>query len=517
MGYSSWFFSVGVSHFWEIVLDLPRIPLYPRKLETLHRISLLLSVLLGIFLLSCEKEPAPPEEPVNDALRPNIVFIMVDDLGQGDLSSYGQQAFSTPNIDRLAKEGMRFTQAYAGCTVCAPSRSTLMTGQHMGHTPVRGNTGGIALPDQAFTLAELLKEAGYATGGFGKWGLGDLETEGVPEKQGFDTFFGYYHQIHAHSHYPEYLIQNGEKEILPGNAGFYEKAKKGPQEVAKEGLQLQFAPYLIHERLKSWIRENKEGPFFCYAPYTPPHAKYELPEADTAWQMIKDKKWPIEAKVHAAFTLMLDRQVGEILDLLTELGLEKNTLVVFTSDNGAAQRFEGTLNSSGPYTGFKRSMNEGGLRVPFFMKWPEYIPAYSESGLPIYFPDMMPTFAELAGVTDKVPDSTDGISFVPTLIEGVQPKSHNFMYWEWPQYDWKTGTYTGDIMQAVRHKKWKALRHSQKEPWKLYDLDLDYAEEIDLAEKNPGILEEIEFWVSTTRKKMINQVEPEMPEGKKFR
>ena len=473
-------------------------------------------MLVGISVLSCAPEPAH-EEPEEEALRPNIIFIMVDDLGMGDLSSYGQKAFATPHIDRLAKEGMRFTQAYAGCTVCAPSRSTLMTGQHMGHTPIRGNTGGIPLPDQALTLAELLKEAGYATGGFGKWGLGDLETEGVPEKQGFDTFYGYYHQIHAHYHYPEYLILNGEKEALPGNKGFYSTSQKGPQAMANQGLQAQFAPYLIHERMKTWIREHKEGPFFCYAPWTPPHARYELPENDPAWETVKDKDWPLEAKVHAAFALLVDRQVGEILDLVEELGLEQNTLIVFTSDNGASQRFEGTLNSAGPYTGFKRSMNEGGLRVPFLMKWPDYIPAYSESGLPIYFPDMMPTFAELAGVEDQVPDSTDGISFVPTLLEGVQPKSHNFMYWEWPVYDWEKKEYTGEVLQAVRYRKWKALRNSQSEEWKLYDLDLDFSEEVDLAEKNPGVVEEIEFWVSTTRKQMPEQVEPEAPEGKKFR
>ncbi|MEM9719765.1 MAG: arylsulfatase [Bacteroidota bacterium] len=484
----------------------------------LFQVSTVALLTFGLLLVSCKDEPPAEVPEEEEALRPNIVFIMVDDMGVGDLSSYGQEAFSTPHIDRLSKEGMRFTQAYAGCTVCAPSRSTLMTGQHTGHTPVRGNTGGIPLPNEAFTLAELLKEAGYVTGGFGKWGLGDIGTEGVPEKQGFDTFYGYYHQIHAHDHYPEYLIRNGEKEMLPGNAGFYANQKKaGPKPSAKEGLQHQFAPYLIAEEMKAWIRSHKDEAFFCYAPWTPPHAKYEIPETDSAWIAVKDEKWPLEAKIHAAFTMLIDRQVGEILDLLDELKLTSNTLFVFTSDNGAAQRFEGTLNSSGAYSGFKRSMYEGGLKVPFLMKWPEYIPAYSESGLPIYFPDMMPTFAELAGVSDLVPDSTDGISFVPTLLEGVQPISHQFMYWEWPLYDWNKGEYTGEFLQAVRHGKWKALRSSEQEPWKLYDLDLDYTESIDQAEKNPGVLEEIEFWVLTTRDKMAEQKEPEMPKGKKFR
>ena len=502
-----------------LVYIFTHIPLaHLRTSREIRRLLYLFPLTIGILLLSCKEEPKTEVPEEEEALRPNIVFIMVDDLGVGDLSSYGQQAFSTPHIDRLAKEGMRFTQAYAGCTVCAPSRSTLMTGQHTGHTPVRGNTGGIPLPDEAFTLAELFKKAGYATGGFGKWGLGDVGTEGVPEKQGFDTFYGYYHQIHAHSHYPGYLIRNGEKENLPGNAGFYENSgKPGPKPSSKDGLQFQYAPYLIAEEMKAWIRAHKDKAFFCYAPWTPPHAKYEIPETDPAWEAVKDKKWPMEAKVHAAFTMMVDRQVGEVLDLLDELKLTENTLFIFTSDNGAAQRFEGTLNSSGAYTGFKRSMNEGGLKVPFLMKWPEYIPKYSESGLPIYFPDMMPTFAELAGVSDLVPDSTDGISFVPTLLEGVQPISHQFMYWEWPVYDWQKGEYTGDFLQAVRHGKWKAVRNSLKEPWKLYDLDLDYTEAVDQAEKNPGVLEEIDFWVSTTRKEMPLQQEPEMPDGKKFR
>jgi len=286
--------------------------------------------------------------------RPNIIFIIVDDMGWADLGCYGSRQIHTPNIDQMASDGIRFTQAYSGCTVCAPARSVLMTGLHMGHTSVRGNTGGVPLPDGAVTVADVLKKAGYATGGFGKWGLGDVQTEGVPEKHGFDEFFGYYHQIHAHDYWTEYLWHNSEKVPMSGEKGSGER----------------YSHYRIFDRMTEFIRRHKEGPFFCYAPWTPPHGSYQIPESDLAWQMYKDKPWPRNAKVAAAMDTMVDRQVGQLLALLTELEIDENTVVFFCSDNGASERFEGTLDSSGPLRGRKRSMYEGGIRVPLVARWP---------------------------------------------------------------------------------------------------------------------------------------------------
>jgi len=256
------------------------------------------------------------------AKNPNIVFVIVDDMGWADLGCYGSRQIKTPNIDRMAAEGVRFTQAYSGCTVCAPARSVLMTGMHMGHTSVRGNTGGIPIRDEDVTVAEVLKRAGYATGGFGKWGLGDVQTPGVPEKHGFDEFFGYYHQVHAHDYWTQYLWRNSQKIPMTGDKGSAER----------------YTHNRIFEQTLKFIRRNKNKPFFCYAPWTPPHGQYQIPESDPAWQMYKDKSWPRDAKVAAAMDTMIDRHVGELLDLLKELEIDERTIVFFCSDNGAAKR-----------------------------------------------------------------------------------------------------------------------------------------------------------------------------------
>ncbi len=313
--------------------------------------------------------------------RPNIIYVIVDDMGYADLSCYGQKGYQTPNLDKMAAQGIRFTNAYSGSTVCAPARSTIMTGQHTGHTPLRVNGGGAPLPEEVVTLAEVLKQAGYATGGFGKWGLGDVYTEGVPENQGFDRFFGYYDQGHAHNYYPSFLVDTGKR---------YDLDKTLPK--AKHHTQ-----NIIFGKMKRWIRDNKDGPFFCYAPWTPPHAKYQIPEDDPAWLAVKDKNWPARTKGHAAFNLMVDRHIGELFALLRELGIDDNTIVFFSSDNGASMRNDGTLNSCGPFRGFKRSLHEGGLRVPFLVRWPGKIKGGQECDLPVYIPDQLPTFAQLAG------------------------------------------------------------------------------------------------------------------------
>ncbi len=450
---------------------------------------------------------------VSAAEKPNIIYVMVDDMGWADAGCYGSEAVRTPNIDRLAEAGMRFTNAYSGCTVCAPARSTLMTGIDMGRTSVRGNTGGLPLRDEDVTVAELLKQAGYATGGFGKWGLGDIHTEGVAEKQGFDTFFGYYHQIHAHNYYPSYLIKDGEHFPLPKNADLNDVKPKGP---AVSGDR-QFSAYLIFDEMQAFIREHQDGPFFCYAPWTPPHATYHMPEDDPAWQFYKDQPWPDADKVHAAFVTMIDRQLGETMALLEELGIADNTIVFFCSDNGSSGRHEGTLDSCGRLKGMKRSMYEGGIRTPFIAAWPGKIPAGSVSDLPTYFPDFLPTAAELAGVAEKTPAEVTGISILPTLLEMPEKQTaREFLYWEYPKYNWKQGKYIGNS-QAVRHGKWKLVREDSSQPWELYDLTTDIGETHDLAAGHGDLVEKVDAWVTSHRTEPRLQAEPEMPEGRKYR
>ena len=434
--------------------------------------------------------------------RPNIVFIIVDDMGWADLGCFGSRQIKTPNIDQMAVEGMRFTQAYSGCTVCAPARSVLMTGLHMGHTSVRGNTGGIPLLDEDVTVAEVLKKAGYATGGFGKWGLGEIGTTGVPEKQGFDEFFGYYHQIHAHDYWTPYLWYNSKKVPMTG----------------QKGTAQRYSHNSIFMRTLDFIRRNKDRPFFCYAPWTPPHGKYQIPESDPAWQMYKDKPWPQNAKVAAAMDTMLDRHVGELLSLLEELNIDERTIVFFVSDNGAAQRFDGVLDSSGPLRGFKRSMYEGGIRVPMIVRWPGKIKPAAVSDLPCYFADVMPTFAELAGALQHMPSKTDGLSIVSTLTgKDKKQKKHEFLYWEWHRYNWgQRKNIPAGLMQAVRMGDWKAVRHSSDIPFELYNLEKDIGEKNNVTADHPDIIAKIEKYIATARTDPRPQIEPEKPVGRQY-
>ena len=439
------------------------------------------------------------------AEKPNIVFIVVDDMGWADLGCYGSKVVQTPNLDALAAEGMRFTQAYSGCTVCAPARSTLMTGHHMGHTSVRSNTGGTPLAADDVTVAELLKTAGYTCGGFGKWGLGDVQTEGVPEKHGFDVFYGYYHQVHAHDYYPAYLWRNSEKVDLPGNS---------------DGARKQYTHYLVAEETKRFIRKNKNRPFFCYCPWTPPHGKYQIPEDEPAWKLYAEKPWPKNAKVAAAMDTMIDRNVGEVLDLLKELKIDEKTIVFFCSDNGAAERFEGALDSSGPLRGRKRDMYEGGLRVPMIAAWPGKIEAGATSDLQWAFYDFLPTACELAGV--EVPAGIDGISVVPTLlgehVVGRKQPLHDYLYWEFERVNWKTRQMIPESrMQGIRMGDWKGVRQKATAPLEVYNLANDLGEQNDLASDRPDIVARLESRLKQARTDPRPQVEPQMPKGKRFR
>jgi len=447
-----------------------------------------LSIFMLVSLFGCQQKDM-------QANLPNIIYFIADDLGYGDLSCLGQEKFSTPNIDRLASEGMLFTQHYSGSTVCAPSRSALMTGQHTGHTPIRGNKsvkpeGQWPIADETFTLAELLRQKGYVTGGFGKWGLGGPGTEGDPVYQGFDVFFGYNCQGKAHNYYPRHLWDNLEKVILHENEG------------TQEGI---YGPNLIHEKALEFIETNKEKPFFLFYPNVIPHAELFAPEEymemfrgkylpEKEYQgydegpKFRDGPYGSQPESHAAFAAMvtlLDDQVGEVIDKITDLGLSENTLVIFTSDNGP--HLEGGadpdyFNSNGIYTGYKRDLYEGGIRVPTVAWWPGRIAANSQTNHLSAFWDVYPTLAELTG--QEIHDSVDGISFLPTLLGKEGQKEHEYLYWEFHE---KNGR------QAIRKGDWKLVRYDVFSPEKitteLYNIAEDPSESLNVAGDHQEVTE----------------------------
>jgi arylsulfatase A len=414
--------------------------------------------------------------------RPNIVLILADDLGYGEVGCYGQKLIQTPNIDRLAAEGMRFTQFYSGCHVCAPSRSTLMTGQHTGHTPVRNNGGARCLYAEDVTVAEVLKQAGYATGGFGKWGLGTENSTGAPWKQGFDEFFGYLHQVHAHFYYPYWLWTNDVRFFLPENEG-RKRSRYSHDEIQRQAL--------------AFIRRQKDAPFFCYIPYTLPHVELVVPEDSVKPYCGKWKETPLPdprpgyigaEEPYATFAGMvsrLDRSVGEVLALLKDLKLEDNTVVFFSSDNGPQgdqwQRVADFFHGAGPLRGYKGGFYEGGIRVPLIVRWPGKIKAGTTSDHLCAFWDVLPTAAEIAGVAP--PPGLDGTSFLPALL-GRKQEPHEFLYWEMPAGQGRSF--------AVRLGDWKAVKPKPAAKVELYDLKDDLAETRNLADQQPALVKKLQ-------------------------
>lgn len=430
--------------------------------------------------------------------KPNIIFILADDLGYGDLGCYGQQVVQTPHLDQMAREGMQFTQAYAGSTVCAPSRCALMTGFHTGKAAIRNN-GAVAngervnLPDSAVTVAEILKKQGYITGLFGKWGLGEPDTEGVPNNQGFDEFYGFLNQGRAHQYYVDYAWHNREKVYFPEN-----DQKKDGTNVAE----------WYFERLKAFLKENRQKPFFIYYATQLPHAELVAPEKDlkpylTASGKSKFKEIPFPGKkvqratempfaTYAAMVSQLDRQVGELTNLLEELGLEKNTIVVFTSDNGPHK--EGgydpkVFNSSGGLRGIKRDLYEGGIRVPLIVKWPRKIESGTTSDYPFASWDFLPTVADLLGT--KPPAGIDGVSALPALKD-KKNKRPNPLYWEFI-------TPTNSFRMAVRDGKWKGVVYGLEHNMQLYDLEADPYETKDLSSQFPEKVKDLKKIIRETR------------------
>ena len=446
---------------------------------------LLLSCLIALAATGAAAQPAP---------RPNIIFILADDLGYGDLGVYGQKIIQTPNLDRLAAEGLRFTQFYAGSTVCAPSRSVLMTGRHAGHTRVRGNAGADNAAAQTLaasdvTIARVLQQAGYATALIGKWGLGEMGSEGAPNRQGFDYFYGFVNQTHAHNHYPDFLWRNSEKVPLP-NIVTPVGTVPGAGYAAK---RVQYANDLFFEEARAFLERSRERPFFLLLSLTLPHANNERARALGDGQEVPDygpyaaKDWAGPLKGQAAMITRMDRQIGELLAAARQLGLDERTLVIFTSDNGPHKE-GGTgydpdfFDANGPFSGIKRSLTDGGIRVPFIARWPRRIAAGGTTAQVGHFGDVMATFAELAGA--RPPAALDSLSLVPTLLgRGTQAK-HEYLYWEF---------YEGGFSQAVLLEgRWKGIRlESPAAPIRLYDLASDPGEVVDVAASQPKLVQRI--------------------------
>ena len=408
--------------------------------------------------------------------KPNIILVLSDDLAQGDLGSYGQKLIATPNLDRMAEEGARFTQAYCGTSVCAPSRASLMTGLHSGHCPIRANRelrdendklidGQMPLPAETLTVADVLKTAGYSTAVMGKWGMGRFDSTGSPLKKGFDHFFGYNCQRHAHSYFPTHLYRNDQSFDLPGNDG--------------KGVGKTYAQDLIADDVLSWVRSQRDHPFFLFYAITLPHGRHEIHDLG----QYASKDWTPQQKAYAAQVTRLDSDVGRLLGLLKELKLDEKTIVFVTGDNGSSfaptseigRRFDQASNG---LRGFKRELYEGALRQAAIVRWPGVVPAGRVSDEPWAFWDFLPTAAELAGA--KLPPSykPDGLSLVSMLKGGAAPQREHF-YWE---------LHEGPSLQAVRFGDWKAVRKGPSKPIELYALKSDPGEASDLAAEQPAIV-----------------------------
>jgi arylsulfatase A-like enzyme len=431
------------------------------------------------LLLACAPlAPAQSARSAGGKRRPNIILVVADDLGRGDLGAYGQRLIRTPNLDRMAREGMRFTDAYAPSPVCAPSRASFMTGLHQGHARVRGNMNRagerVPLRPEDVTVAEVLEGAGYRTGLVGKWGLGEPGTTGVPGRQGFEYFYGYLNQNHAHDYYPEYLWRNDARETLGRRT---------------------YSHDLFTREALAFVRRGDGRPFFLYLAYTLPHANNELTRrTGNGMEVPSDapysrRPWTPQQRNYAAMVTRLDADVGELIRLLKEMDIDRETVVVFTSDNGPQGRDEGgydqaLFDSNGPLRGLKRELYEGGIRVPLIVRWPGRVRAGAVSASPVTLCDLMPTAAALAGVS--APTAADGVSLHPLLLGGNAPRSvrrRGPLYWEFHE---------GGFAQAVRLGSWKAVRKGAGGAVELYDLKTDPGETRDVASGHPEIVRRVE-------------------------
>ncbi|HEY3900337.1 MAG TPA: arylsulfatase [Chthoniobacter sp.] len=441
--------------------------------------------------------------PLHAANKPNIIFILADDLGYGDLGCYGQQLIQTPNLDRMAAEGMRFTHFYAGAPVCAPSRAVLMTGRDVGHVSVRGNAGTKNYSDPSsmrpqtlrkdeMTLPEMLKTAGYSTGIIGKWGIGELASGSEPTHRGFDYFYGYLNQVHAHNYYPSFLIRNespvGLRNVVPGD---------GPFGQGWATVKIDYSHDMFSQEALKWIQQQKDHPFFLYLAYTIPHANDEATKALGNGQEVPslepytNKDWTEPNKGQAAMITRMDGDIGRIFALLKRLGLDDNTIVFFSSDNGPHKEGGNDpafFNASGGLRGIKRDLYEGGIREPFLARWPGKVAAGKTSAHVGYFGDVMTTLAELSG--GKAPDDLQSISFVPELL-GQPQKKHDMLYWEFHE---------GGTKQAVLvDEHWKGVRLRPDGPTQIYDLATDEGEQHNLHDQHTELVQRFEELFKTYR------------------
>jgi len=479
-----------------ILFKIPAIKLYHITIMMKNRFSrpaFQWIISLGLLLAG--------SDGINAQSRPNVIVIMVDDMGYGDLGCYGSKKINTPRIDKMAAEGIRFTDFYSGTSVCAPSRAALMTGFHTGHTAVRGNReikpeGQYPLPDSSYTMAELFRAAGYATGGFGKWGLGSPGSSGDPMHQGFTRFYGYNCQREAHQLYPNHLWSDLQRVSLDN----------------RPDQQRQYAPDLIQEQVLSFISTNATRPFFMYLAYTPPHAALQVPPGDSAYEAYKKlfneqpqavPDWkgtgyqpnPYPKAAYAAMVSRVDRYVGEVLDRLKAHGIDRNTLVMFTSDNGPHKEGGNDpafFNSSAGFRGVKRALYEGGMRVPMVVRWPAVIKKPVVTNHVSASWDLLPTFDALLG--GKKIRQTDGISMLPLLKGAKGQVTHPYLYWEFHEENGR---------QAVRMGDWKGVRQQLVKqpdgPIELYDLKTDPSESVDLSSKHPEIVSQIARIMTSAR------------------
>lgn len=454
----------------------------------------------GFITTACLMSAGCINAPKEKEKDPNIIFILSDDLCWGDLGCFGQQKIKTPNIDRIAAEGIRFTQAYCGNAVSAPSRSCLMTGLHPGHARVRDNSFRSyreSLQDGDYTVAMLLKQAGYKTGLFGKWGLANHDQPGIPNKMGFDEFFGYLNQQHAHTYYPEFLYHNQERVFFPENAEHFKLAnysRPSPYDESGKCMPLgmqdpskaKYSFDVYCEKSLEFVRTNKDNPFFLYLAYTTPHGPLIVPDLG----IYKDEDWDIQHKEWAAMITRMDTEVGKLLALIRELKLDENTIIFFASDNGNSSGYDGRylklksgqtirefFNNASPTRGGKGDSYDGAFHVPAMVRWPGKIKPGQVSDYVWAFWDFLPTAAEIAGV--EVPVKTDGISILPALLGKEKQNQHDYLYWEYQQD------------QAVRSGKWYALRESGKQV-ELYDLFSDTQQSKDLSSDYPDIVKKME-------------------------
>ncbi len=446
-------------------------------------------------LISCKQQTTEKAAPI----PPNIIFIMADDLGYGDIGTYGQDKIATPFLDEMARQGIHFSNFYAGTSVCAPSRASLMLGKHTGHLAIRGNRqdsvygGQMALLDTDRTIAEYLKKVGYATKLIGKWGLGNPRSSGDPSQQGFDSYYGYTDQILAHNYYPEFLWKDGKKQLLDNTVQYLEKDAWHGGLGSYSTEKKEYSHDLFMKETVAFLETERSEPFFLYLSLTIPHdngeqldsMRFEVPQQG----VYKNKKWTKNQKDYAAMITRMDQGIGTVMETLKKQGLDDNTLVIFTSDNGPMRQMPTTafFNSNGPFRGGKRDLYEGGIRMPFIAKWPGKIKPHSVSDHPSAFWDILPTLSELAGNPLTETDETDGISFVPTLLAQEQTQKHPALYWEFHG--------SKEVLQAVRKDNYKLVKKMLRQDtivrWELFDIATDAEELTDLYERRPKIALEL--------------------------